>query len=546
MLRILPVFLCLFFSSILYGQSSVDTVAFDVFSNIGFELVDKTPYYKIVMDNIKSFPSEGGKAGFIKIAEEIESFYDIDNGDRILFYPNLEFFALLQDLEKGTFDSREEEFLINYLSDYFSGRIENPESLEVFKKSKESESFYLRLQLFSSFMVRNTELMFKYLEASLNSETASLAAMTLKAEIDLVMGKYESGMQWSSRSILLWSEYAYGYMIRGICHIASDMRSEAKDDFLKAISLFPENAIANMHLGIICQDEGRHSESILYYRQALAIDPSQVWLYNNLGTAFAYLDQLDSAMFYLEKASVYQPDDPNIYVNIGDVYYDRGEYEVAKYIYTKALDIDPLYIRALTAHANVHVKTGDLESAIAEFEMILSRDSSDVYSCIRIGDCYSHMEACEKAVLYYDRAVNMDSSAYDLQRNFAYCYMVTGDYPKAITSFELSLANDSTDSNAWSNLGWTYYLVNEFQKSLDCSNKSLALDSGNLVPIYNAALATLRLGRVEEAYEMYEEAYIGSPEADIEGAVSDLNELIAKKIMVKEARYILKDILKFK
>jgi hypothetical protein len=56
----------------------------------------------------------------------------------------------------------------------------------------------------------------------------------------------------------------------------------------------------------------------------------------------------------------------------------------------------------------------------------------------------------------------------------------------------------------------------------------------------------LQLGRIDESYEMYRDLVAQHEGIDLSGVAGDLTDLINKEIMVKEARYILRNILNMK
>lgn len=548
MFRALLVPLVLFYSLILNGQTEIDTVREVPITNIGINVLDRIPYNLVIEEGLKLFSSEGVKAGLCQMAQDLTVYYEDTKWDRVLYYPELEFYSLVQLLDAGSLERKEEELLLGFFMGYFSGRIIDPISYEEIEKSEKDEPFYLRLQLYCSFLRREAESMFKYLDAYYDLDSLSLATISLKGDVDLAREKYESAIGWYSKSIGMSPEYAYGYMMRALCFNVTDILGDAENDLRESLRLFPTNAMAMSELGVVCMKDERYSEAISLYKQSLAMDSSYVWLYHNMGYAYGKQDQADSAIYYLEMAVPLNPGIPDIFMDMGNVYQKMGEYEVARYIYSKAIDIDPGFAPALVSQADVLYRLRRMDEALVLFERALELDSSDAYVYQRIGDVYYEQEMYEEGIVFYEEGRMLDSSIFFLSYMLGDSYLALEEYEKAVVYYERALVVDSVNSGSWTNMGWAWYMLGDFKSSLYCSLKASALDPYitdpySIIPKYNAALALLRLGRVEESFAMYRDTYGMGSDYDNTGAVTDLDDLIEKKIMVKEAKHILKNIL---
>ncbi|MDP1675325.1 MAG: tetratricopeptide repeat protein [Bacteroidota bacterium] len=74
--------------------------------------------------------------------------------------------------------------------------------------------------------------------------------------------------------------------------------------------------------------------AIIYYQQAIKLNPNVYEVYNNLALSYKNKGYADKAIQYFEKAIELNPQNPDPYINLGKAYYDKGNFE-KKVFYTK-------------------------------------------------------------------------------------------------------------------------------------------------------------------------------------------------------------------
>lgn len=125
------------------------------------------------------------------------------------------------------------------------------------------------------------------------------------------------------------------------------------------------------------------------------------------------------------------------------------------------------------------------------------------------------------------------------------CHVQLEEYPKAIVEFKKSLELEPEFDIALGNLGWAYYCIEELEQCVYYSKKAISLNPDAFYAKFNLALAKLRLGEIDEAKRLYSKYYEESvqKEIDLNGAISDLEDLKSRNILVEESSFILKEIL---
>lgn len=496
-------------SFILMGQDAEpDSLRAD-FRTMNINIIDPGLNTGVIRSGLRRISEGKVRAGLSEMACGLQLLYEKDSAERALSYHDLEFYTLLQEFEEGIVSAPNEEALIRFFVYLAMGNLDMETAIGPIYRKKQADPFYLRLLLLSYFLKNEAGPMTDHLHAYLETDPGSLPATSLMGAVEFSMGHFERTIMWFSKAVELSPQYAYGYMMRGISYAELEMKMEAEADIRESLRLYPENGLAYYQLGIINQQEERYEEAIACFRHILDQPTVAAEACNNIGVNYDKLGMADSAIYYLEKALELEPDAPMTYMNLGYIYYDKEEYSVASYLISKALELDSEYLPGLRAAAGVHMKIKDYDAALA----------------------------------YLRQAILLDSMNPVLFRMAASCYLDVEQTREALDCLEKALALDPSDDVSWTNLAWTYYLEGDFQKCLEYSQKAYELDPSAYIAKYNAALAVLRLGRIEESYEMYRSFYHESPDFDISGSAGDLQDLVEQKIMVREARYILKNIL---
>ena len=113
----------------------------------------------------------------------------------------------------------------------------------------------------------------------------------------------------------------------------------AKDAYLKAIELNPQNADAYVNLGRLFQLNGNLKRAKRYYERALDLSPEHQLALYNLGTVFDELNEIErAAEFYLRAPAV-----PDAHYNLARIFEMLGdELSARRYLrsYRRLIDVE--------------------------------------------------------------------------------------------------------------------------------------------------------------------------------------------------------------
>jgi len=135
-------------------------------------------------------------------------------------------------------------------------------------------------------------------------------------------------------------DWRYFY-VRGIAYERTRQWPLAEADFLKALSLKPDQPQVLNYLGYSWVDQGTHLDKALeMIKKAIAWDPTDGYVVDSLGWAYYRLGRYDDAVQTLEQAVMLRPNDPEINDHLGDAYWRAGRRLEARFQWNIAISVD--------------------------------------------------------------------------------------------------------------------------------------------------------------------------------------------------------------
>lgn len=118
----------------------------------------------------------------------------------------------------------------------------------------------------------------------------------------------------------------------------------------RLLAKYPENADLLNNIGFDLYQQGRYDEAVLFYEQAIQLDPSFAYPYNNLGFVKYKLGDTNEALTLIGRALELDRGDSFAYIFKGIIFFEQGnkvlameQFQLAlKYGYTQAYGDDVL------------------------------------------------------------------------------------------------------------------------------------------------------------------------------------------------------------
>jgi tetratricopeptide (TPR) repeat protein/peroxiredoxin len=194
------------------------------------------------------------------------------------------------------------------------------------------------------------------------------------------------------------AEALYGI---GSVYMNQSKNTLAQQMFEKCVSLkasFPGTLPdAWNNLGVLATREGRISDSIEKFQQALKLDPRHLLSLDNLGNAYRAGKQWDDARRVLKFALEVAPDDPEANYSLGMVFAQTGDTAKAYEHLQRALKARPDYPEALNNLGILYLMNRRRDEAIASFEQCIRMAPSFDQAYLNLARVYALEGAHDKA-----------------------------------------------------------------------------------------------------------------------------------------------------
>jgi tetratricopeptide (TPR) repeat protein len=330
------------------------------------------------------------------------------------------------------------------------------------------------------------------------------------------------------------------YRLGKLAYDRIDYRA-ARDYYVRATQLFPENVIYQGEAGVLASTLGSYDKAIEHYLKAAENcrnnlgenHPHMATIFNNLGEVCRKKGQYDEAIQYNEKAlaidlETFGPANPRVAIkwnNLGAVWSDKGRNDKAIKYYEKALASDlktfgPEHPNVATRWNNlgeVWRDKGDYDKAIEYYEKALASDLKTygpehpkvaIYFT-NLGVAWSRNERCDKAIEYHQKAIK------SWQKNL-------GDgHPNVARGWQ-------NLGGAWCDKGHFDKAIKYFDNALSCDLKTFGSEHPNVAgDLNNLGFAFSRKGNNKKAIKYYKEALAIYEKANLPHKVQMVQKNIA-------------------
>ena len=247
-------------------------------------------------------------------------------------------------------------------------------------------------------------------------------------------------------------------------------------------------------------EEGKLSQSIDAYREAILANPEDSSLYVSLSRVQILADQPEAALENAELALLRNPDNPLGHVMkawaldfLGDligaevsikralslaeknplahavyaeILIDNQNYEEASIESLQALELGPNLLETHRARGYVLYWTGNFSEAIREYQSALNINNAIPNLHLMLGYCYYANQENDKAVTSFSQANALNPSDPIPDYEISRIYLLDGIYNKAIQYGDLAAKDAPTDPLMQGNLGILYFRNREYDQAL--------------------------------------------------------------------------------
>jgi tetratricopeptide (TPR) repeat protein len=305
----------------------------------------------------------------------------------------------------------------------------------------------------------------------------------------------------ADRATRLDAGIAEVHLTRGLILTRTGKGGEAIGEFQVGLSQAPNSVEGLLGLADAFQSVGRNNEAEATLRRAIALLPTYWAVYNQLGALFYALGRYSDAAEMFRKVVELTPDSVRGWNNLGAACQQADRFQEALEAYTRSAGVranDGAYSNLGT----LQFYLGHYREAVQAFEQAVRLTPSKPLYWANLGDAYRWAPAMRpKAPAAYARAISLARE--QLQMN-----------PR--------------DADALSTLGLCLAKTGKPAEGLIQIQKALENAPGNPDYFYNAAVASLLLGRSDDAIGWLRQAVnagLGVRQIEAEPEFEDLRKL---------------------
>ena len=245
---------------------------------------------------------------------------------------------------------------------------------------------------------------------------------------------------------------------RGNKFVESGSLPRAKQEYEKALKIYPKHLDVLYNLGVVCERLGQKGEAIDQYKRYLEI----------------------------------KADDADVWTQIGVLYDETGGKKEARTAYEKALTVNPKFGRA---HHNLGVllkEEGDLKAAeehlatFVKLEEAAGRQNGDAY--YSLGILYLQELREKDAKMLLQKAIDIDPSVPHFNNAMGDIYLVEKRPDLSIIYYQKAIEKDPKYALAYSGLGDAYAQLKERDKAVTAYHKALDLRPDYALVYYKLGL----------------------------------------------------------
>jgi hypothetical protein len=100
---------------------------------------------------------------------------------------------------------------------------------------------------------------------------------------------------------------AWGFLLRGAAHEFNENISDASDDYLRALDLYPQYETALCNLSSIYNGQGKHLRAMELAERALRLHPHSAYAHEQIAIAFSGIKDIEKAVYHYSQCLDQQP-----------------------------------------------------------------------------------------------------------------------------------------------------------------------------------------------------------------------------------------------
>jgi tetratricopeptide (TPR) repeat protein len=327
-----------------------------------------------------------------------------------------------------------------------------------------------------------------------SQSTLSINEALQRARAHWNAGQADQAEQFCQRVLAAWPGQADALHLLGLMAHAYGNLDLAIAHLRDACKAPRAPAAYSSDLTEMCRQKGLLADAEEAGRRAVAMDPSLVAGWNNLGIVLQEAGKFEESRVCLERVIAFRPDWAEAHNNLGNTCRRLGRLDLAEPHYRRALELNPDYAEARSNLAFLLSTQGSYDEAAAEARRAIELNP-------RLVDAYLNLAEVEISRRRYEAALN----ALDMLRAFA------PQHPSALIACAKALRQ-----------------IERFPEALGLARQAVAIVPHSADAHHTLAMALQALGETDEALAEFDQA------AHLPGAVAE-EAMLGRATLLMEA-----------
>ncbi len=264
---------------------------------------------------------------------------------------------------------------------------------------------------------------------------ADISHLKERAESYLAEGKLELAKECYLEAIALSPNQALLYHKLGEILSLQKSWQEAVDAYCKAININPNFAFSYHKLGEALKELGGYREAVEAYKSAIKLKPEFPWSYHKLGEVSMELENWEEAVLAYRRFIEIKPNLFVAYKNLGDASMKLSRWDEALAAYQKAVEIEQNSYFCNNNLGEVLIKVSRFEEAIAYLQKAVEIEPNLYFAYYNLGDALSKVKRWDEAVNAYRRGIEINPNSDWSYNNLGDVLEEKGEFEEAAVAY---------------------------------------------------------------------------------------------------------------
>lgn len=288
--------------------------------------------------------------------------------------------------------------------------------------------------------------------------------------------------------------------------------THAIECFLSALRITPLDATLHNNLATAYKSQKNYLEAQTHYEEAIRLNPNYAEAHNNLANLFALLEDYPHALSHYRHAVHSAPDFTQAHYNLGLLLLNHQKKAAAHTQFKNVIALNPTHLQAHFYLGALALDAGKLLDAEQAFKEVLTLNSEHVDALINLGVIALKRDEGQIAINYFTKALALDEKNIDARNNLAATFMHHDRFENALIHYRALLEFDSTHIEYQYNAGVAEMALGHLNEAQSLFENIINQHPHHFAALVNLAAIHARLDARDTAIGLLTKAHLINPE----------------------------------